>query len=124
MLLPRGTAGRAVDKALTEGILLASDATLNELAEVLSRPKFDRYVSLKDRRRFLELLGGIVRLIPVQHRIQICRDPKDDMLLHVALNGEAQWLITGDQDLLTLASGFRRSHGLHILTPADYLAQP
>lgn len=122
MLLPHGTAGRAVDKALAEGVLLASEATLAELAEVLSRPKFDRYVSLEERRHFLQLLGGIVRVIPIQHRIQVCRDPKDDMLLHVALNGEAQWLITGDQDLLTLSPGFRQSHGLHILSPAHYLA--
>ncbi|MBI1906262.1 MAG: putative toxin-antitoxin system toxin component, PIN family [Rhodocyclales bacterium] len=122
MLVPRGTAGRAVDKALTEGVLLASEETLTELADVLSRPKFDRYVSLEARRQFLKLLGGVVRVIPIQHRIQACRDPKDDMLLHVALNGEAQFLITGDQDLLVLGSSFRQSHGLHILSPADYLA--
>lgn len=44
------------------------------------------------------------------------------MLLHVALNGEAQYLITGDQDLLVLGSSFLQSHGLHILSPGDYLA--
>jgi putative PIN family toxin of toxin-antitoxin system len=121
MLLPQGTAGRAVDKALTDGILLASEATLTELADVLSRPKFDRYVSQEDRRQFLRLLGGIVRIILIQHRVQVCRDPKDDMLLHVALNGDAQYLISGDQDLLVLSASFRHSHGLHILSPADYL---
>lgn len=41
MLVPRGTAGRAVDKALAEGVLLASEETLTELAEVLCRPKFN-----------------------------------------------------------------------------------
>ncbi|ENO85271.1 putative toxin-antitoxin system toxin component, PIN family [Thauera linaloolentis] len=122
MLLPQGTAGRAVDKALGEGTLLASEATLAELVEVLSRPKFDRYVSRQERSRFIELLGGIVRIVPIQHRLQICRDPKDDMLLHVALSGEARYLITGDQDLLVLDTGFQHSHQLHILSPADYLA--
>ncbi|MBK5932207.1 putative toxin-antitoxin system toxin component, PIN family [Halochromatium salexigens] len=122
MLVPRGTAGRAVDKALAEGVLLASEETLTELADVLSRPKFNPYVSVEARRQFLELLGGVVRMIPIQHRIQACRDPKDDRLLHVALNGEAQCLITGDQDLLVLGSSFRQRHGLHILSPADYLA--
>ena len=121
MLVPGGTAARAVDKAVTAGVLLASEETLTELADVLARPKFDRYVSLEDRRQFLTLLGGIVRVIPIQHRIHACRDPKDDRLLHVALNGEAQFLITGDQDLLVLASSFRHSHGVHILSPADYL---
>lgn len=121
LLLPQGTAGRAVDKALAEGVLLASEATMSELADVLSRPKFDRYVSVEDRRRFLLLLGGVVRIIPITHRIQVCRDPKDDMLLHVALNGEAQALVTGDKDLLVLADHFGPSHGLQILTPGDYL---
>lgn len=121
LLVPSGTAARAVDKALSEGVLLASEDTLAELALVLYRPKFDRYLTPEDRRQFLALLGGVVRVIPIQHRIRACRDPKDDMLLHVALNGEARCLITGDQDLLVLADGFRSSHGLHILSPGDYL---
>jgi putative PIN family toxin of toxin-antitoxin system len=110
-----------MDKALSEGIPLMSEATLAELAEVLSRPKFDRYASIQERQQFLRLLGGLARVVPIQHRIQVCRDPKDDMLLHVALNGEARYLITGDQDLLVLAASFAQSHGLAILSPADYL---
>lgn len=122
MLLPQGTAGRAVDKALESGILLMSEDTLAELTNVLNRPKFDRYLSLEERRQFLRLLGGIARMVPIHHRIQACRDPKDDMLLHVALNGEAHALITGDQDLLVLSREFQDSHALLIISPAQYLA--
>lgn len=122
MLLPKGVAGRAVDKALKNGVLLMSEETLAELTDVINRPKFDRYVSVEDRRQFLRLLGGIARIVPIHHRITACRDPKDDMLLHVALSGEARTLITGDQDLLVLAEGFQRSHGLQIISPAAYLA--
>lgn len=122
MLLPKGVAGSAVDKALKNGVLLMSEETLAELTDVLNRPKFDRYVSVEDRRQFLRLLGGIARIVPIHHRITACRDPKDDMLLHVALSGEARTLITGDQDLLVLAEGFQRSHGLQIISPAAYLA--
>ena len=93
MLAPRGIVARAVDKALATGVLLASEETLTELADVLARPKFDRYVSREVRQQFLALLSGVVRVIPITHRIEVCRDPKDDMMLHVALNGEAQWLI-------------------------------
>lgn len=121
MLLPKGVAGRAVDKALESGVLLMSEETLAELVAVLNRPKFDRYVSLEDRRQFLRLLGGVARIVSIHHRITACRDPKDDMLLHVALNGEAQALITGDQDLLVLADEFLRSHKLNIISPAAYL---
>jgi len=121
LLLPRGVAGRAVDKALADGVVLMSAETLTELADVLDRPKFDRYVAPEEKRQFLRMLGGIVRVVPIQHRIQVCRDPKDDMLLHVALNGEARALITGDRDLLVLGDEFRQSHGLNILSPADFL---
>lgn len=121
MLLPGGTAARAVDKALAEGILLVSDQTLAELADVFARPKFDRYVSLDDRRQFVRLLGGIARIVPIRHRVAVCRDPKDDMFLHVALNGDADVLVTGDRDLLVLHDSFRRSHGVAILSPAAFL---
>lgn len=40
---------------------------------------------------------------------------------YVALNGEAQALITGDQDLLVLADEFLRSHKLNIISPTAYL---
>ena len=124
MLMPGGTAGRAVDKALAKGVLLVSEESLKELTEVLARSKFDRYVSLSDRRRFLRSLGGVVRVVPIRHRIQVCRDPSDDILIHVALNGEAKFLITGDQDLLVLRDSFKKSHGLQILSPAEYLTLP
>ena len=74
MLLPKGVAGRAVDKALESGVLLMSEETLAELVAVLNRPKFDRYVSLEDRRQFLRLLGGVARIVPIHHRITACRD--------------------------------------------------
>jgi len=122
MLLPQGIAAQAVDKALRAGTLLASEETLAELAEVLARPKFDRYLSPSERQQFFRLLGGVVRIVPILHRIQVCRDPKDDQFLHVALNGEARWLVTGDRDLLVLAPSFRQSHGLCIASPAEYLA--
>ncbi|WP_024539519.1 putative toxin-antitoxin system toxin component, PIN family [Comamonas badia] len=124
LLVPSGVAGRAVDKALAEGVLLMSDATLAELARVLSRPKFDRYLSIDERQQFLRLLGGVARIVPIHHRVTACRDPKDDMFLHVALNGEAHALISGDRDLLVLHEAFEGSHGLPILSPAQFLASP
>ncbi len=122
LLVPSGVAARAVDKALNEGVLLASDESLGELADVLSRTKFDRYVSIQERQQFFQLLGGIVQIVRIHHRAIVCRDPKDDMLLQLALNGEAKMLITGDRDLLALAESFRTSHDLQILTPRAYLS--
>ena len=58
LLMAGGTAARAVDRALSSGVLLVSDETLAELAEVLARPRFDRYASRADRAHFVRLLGG------------------------------------------------------------------
>lgn len=119
LLMPNGVPARAVDRALSEGVLLVSDATLAEIVDILSRPKFDRYVSVADRQRFIHLLGGIARRVPITHQLAVCRDPRDDKFLHVALNGEADTLVTGDADLLVL----HPFHGIEILSPADFLAQ-
>lgn len=119
LLMPRGFAATAVDCGLAWGIPLMSDETLDELTEVLARPKFDRYASREDRQHFLRLLGGIVRVIPITQRIVACRDPKDDKFLDVALNGQATLIITGDQDLLEL----HPFHGIDILKPAAFMAR-
>ena len=116
LLLPGGTAARAVDHALALGVPLVSDDTLAELADVLSRPKFDRWVTLAERQHFVQLLGGVARRVNITHRVQACRDPKDDKFLHVALNGEAEAIVTGDRDLLALDP----FHGVRILRPADF----
>jgi putative PIN family toxin of toxin-antitoxin system len=118
--MPAGQAAKAVDKGLSWGTPSMSDETLEELTEVLSRIKFDRYVSREDRQHFLHLLGGIARMTSVTQRITACRDPKDDKFLDVALNGDAELLLTGDQDLLEL----HPFHGVEILKPADFLNKP
>lgn len=120
LLMPGGTVAKAVDQGLGWGIPLMSAVTLTELTDVLARTKFDRYVSRVDRQHFLRLLGGIVRIIPITQRITACRDPSDDKFLDVALNGEAQMILTGDQDLLEL----HPFHGIEILSPADFLGRP
>jgi uncharacterized protein len=117
MLVPGGMAARAVDHGLAWGIPLMSEETLAELSDVLSRARFDPYVSRDDRQHFLRLLGGIARVIPITQRIVACRDPKDDKFLDVALNGEAQLILTGDQDLLEL----HPFHGIEIVSPAGFL---
>lgn len=72
LLLPRSVPALAVNRELAEGTLLASEPTLEELAEVLSRSKFDPYVTIAERQRFLRLLGRIVQLVPIVHTIRAC----------------------------------------------------
>jgi putative PIN family toxin of toxin-antitoxin system len=117
LLVPRSVPGDAVRKALNAGRLLVSEATLAELADVLARPKFAPYVSVKDRQQFIRLLGRVAEMVPVTYAIRACRDPEDDKFLELALNGSAHFIITGDKDLLAL-NPFGE---IEIIKPAAYL---
>lgn len=117
ILLPDSTSGRAVDFVIQRELLLASQETLEELREVLMRPKFDRYVTRAIRSAFWFLIQRRSNMVSILHHIEACRDPKDDKFLSLAVNGEASTIITGDQDLLAL-DPFRN---VKILTPAAYL---
>jgi putative PIN family toxin of toxin-antitoxin system len=119
LLVPGSVPAQAVRRAVDQGQILASEATLEELADVLSRPKFDRYLTVSERQQFLRLFMRIAQWVPILHPVQACRDPRDDKFLALAVNGEAGVIITADQDLLVL-DPFR---DVRILEPAAYLAQ-
>jgi len=52
-----------------------------------------------------------------QYRVTICRDPKDDIVLEVAMAGHADFIVTGDNDLLML----HPFEGIPIVGPAEFL---
>ncbi len=119
LLLPSSVPGQAVRRAVDNSIPLVSEATMNELADVLARAKFDRYISLEDRQQFLRLLGRVAEFVPIVNRVHDCRDPKDNKFLEVALNGKADLILTGDADVLALHPW----RDIEILSPGDYLKQ-
>ncbi len=117
IIFPGSVPRQLVDDTLDRGVVLFSDVTMSELTEVLSRSKFDRYVSRQERRLFLGELERAAEFVPIIRLVRECRDPKDDKFLEVALNGRADAIITGDADLLA----FHRWRGIEILSPATYL---
>ncbi len=117
IILPLSVPRRAVDQALDQALLLFSEATMSELADVLFRKKLDRYVSQVERTRFLQHLASAAELVPIIRTVHECRDPKDDKFLEVALNGRADVIITGDVDLLRMHPW----REIAIVTPVNYL---
>ena len=118
VLLEGSTPALAVRSARRNGVLLGSPDTLDEVADVLAREKFDAYASWKKRGEFLEALADQSLVVEPRLSISICRDPGDNKFLELAIEGEADVIISGDEDLLTLHP-FR---GIEILTAADFLA--
>jgi uncharacterized protein len=117
VILPFSAPRQSVDKALDQGVLLFSEATLSELADVLFRQKLDGYVSREERGRFLQQLVRAAESVPIIRTVRECRDPKDDKFLEVALNGRADLIITGDGDLGVLHPW----REVAVLSPVEYL---
>ena len=117
LLLAGSVPAQAVDKALKQAEVVVSEATMEELADVLSRKKWDRYVSVEDRQEFIRRLLQVVDMVSVLSEIDDCGDAKDNRFLALALDAGAGYIITGDSDLLVLHPW----RGIQTLTPGDFL---
>lgn len=83
-------------------VLLFSRELLGEFVSVASRPKFEKYFSHTDLSRLLSRFARFGEMVDSILEIAICRDPKDNFLLALALAGKADYLVTGDRDLLEI----------------------
>jgi putative PIN family toxin of toxin-antitoxin system len=93
---------RVFDYATSQAILLMSDEVQSEIENVISRPKLQKYITLERRTKFLSELSQQVERVTINQQIRACRDPKDDKFLELAVCGKANYIITGDADLLDL----------------------
>jgi putative PIN family toxin of toxin-antitoxin system len=102
LLVPHGLPGRVFAEIEDRRSLLASEATLAELHEVLHRPKFDKMISDAVRKAFLKRYRDASKVIAISSSIRACRDPRDDKFLELAVDGGAEFIVSGDADLLAL----------------------
>lgn len=101
--------------------LISSSTLLAELTEVIQRPKFDAILARSGtpRDRLLQELQQLVEVIePHPLREPVCRDPDDDQVLALAIAGKVDLIVSGDDDLLSLAS----FEEIPIIAPADAVA--
>lgn len=102
----------------------ASKETLDELEKVLARGKFRRYLPDEAARRFVRMMENNVRLFVVRDRECLaanppCRDPADNKFLALALECDADAIVSSDEDLLVLDPWDE----IRILRPADFLSE-
>ena len=89
-----------------------------EIAEVLARPKFRRFLSEAHRRTFLTSLRERAFWVNPTVRVTDCRDTKDNIYLELALEAGAETIVSSDRDLLVL----NPLRGMRVLSPSEYLA--
>src|SRR5687767_8550681 len=101
ILTPSGPPGRIV-RAFVEGRIqvVMSEYLFAELGEVLERPRIKRrHTDRDDASELLSLLRSRARMVVTSGTIHACRDAKDDLILETAIVGQAQYLVSRDEDL-------------------------
>jgi uncharacterized protein len=100
-----------------KGILVFSQELLDEFLEVAKRPKFRRFFAASDIEEILETIDDYADFIKVETKIDACRDIKDNFLLSLSVDDNADFLLTGDKDLLDLI----KFGETNIMTISDFL---
>ena len=118
ILHPQFKARRCLAIEIDQQVLLFDLELAKELANVLDRPFIARGRGEEVANEIVGELFEKAKMVWTTSRVQACRDPNDDFLLALALDGSADLIITGDNDLLALHPW----RGVAIVTPADALA--
>lgn len=108
--------GIALYQATQRCVLLKSVTTEAQFFEVMARAYIAPLVAAYTRAWLTQLMTS-AELVTITERIAACRDPSDDKFLELAVNGNADLILTGDNDLLVL-NPFR---GIPIVAPATFV---
>ncbi len=117
ILKTASTPGAVVRLVTAKHVMLTSAETQEELRRVLTKPYFQRVTTDRIKRN-VEVMFAASELVIITTTATACRDPMDDKFLELALNGQADIIISGDKDLLTMTA----YKGTRIITPAEFLS--
>lgn len=101
-ILNKSISAKAFQHGLAYFELVHSGSTYTELAEVLERPKFAKYLTELERETFLSLVAQASLPVDVHSIITDCVDPKDNKFLELAIDANATIIVSGDAHLLTM----------------------
>ena len=114
--LTKGAPFRILEHLIKNNALIFSKETISELSSRKTQSKFDKYVSSEDREAYVNNLILSADLVIIDNLIQGCRDSDDDKFLETAVRGDAHFIISGDQDLITMG----QFEGIDIVTVKDF----
>ena len=117
-----GKPSQIVARAVLEYVWLTSEYILAETANVLTRKhiqaRYGKWLTPAVQARFIETARAMVEIVDVQTTlVAVPKDVKDNPILACALDGQAEYLVTGDPHLLTL----KTFQNIHIVSPNQFL---
>jgi len=103
-LIKRGKPRELIFKIIEgKAQLFLSKSILEEFAKVAYDPKITRYVGEKDLIDFLKIIGSLAKLVKIRSKFKvISQDPSDDIVLRTAFDGKVDYIVSGDEHLLSL----------------------
>jgi putative PIN family toxin of toxin-antitoxin system len=122
LIQPKGASGQIVASLLEESSfeLIVSPAILAEVRRALSYPKVRRYIRASDEDLALWVVSLELITQPVEGNLRVnavAEDPDDNKYIEAAVEGLAQFIVTGDRHLLSLKS----YQDIRIVTPRAFL---
>lgn len=82
--------------------ILFSEELIQELSRTIEKPHLKRFFGDNALYEMMNAFDPYIDFVKIQSKVSVCRDSKDDFLLALAKDGQADYLITGDKDLLSL----------------------
>lgn len=117
VLSESGRPAQCIDWVLAHGIMVLSPELWQEFTSRIVRPKFQKYIRLERLNWALSHFPDSALHVQITGDLAVCRDPDDDKVIETALMGQADYLVTGDKDLLVL----NPFQGIRILLPHEFL---
>ncbi len=100
-----------------EATFLVSEDLLNEFKEVLMRKDKPFKLSLEEAERVVTEMRGIAQIVHPNSQVVVCKDERDNKVLECAIDGRAEYVISGDLHLL----GLKSFKGVKIISVTDFL---
>lgn len=98
-------------------ILLVSGAMLGELLETVAESKFEKLMKAEDVKELTAFIESRTMSVASAQAVTACRDPKDNFILECAVAGNADVIVTGDKDLLSM----KIFEGIEIIPPREFV---
>lgn len=127
LLNPTGMPARLVDAWVAGHVtVVTSLPLLEELSDVLGRPRIRRKYGVQDKEisDLLRMLAARSLLVPVTGHLEVCRDPDDNLVVETAIVGAAGYVVTRDDDLKRdpAVTRFMRRRGIRVMSVSRFLA--
>ena len=97
-------------------VLVTSNEILNEIRDVLCRPKFQMSEDNIDQILFALISSSDIKIVKSNFKV-VKEDPDDDMIINTAYDGQADYIVSGDDDLLRM----KKFKNIKMVTVADML---